>query len=160
MSGDGAVAGLSVQVVPMYPEDECVAANGTDQVRLIAVVLGVDGDFIAAGTMVTWSAGAGFLAAASSDTGYAEIIGEEQRADDYYHHVTLDLPAAAVIGVYAYSDIRRKPEPVPDPPWQCVQACHHIFESAGFFRPGPLDRLRSPWRDQHLDCRAAFQVTL
>jgi hypothetical protein len=107
VSGDGAVAGLSVQVVPMYPEDECVAANGTDQVRLIAVVIGADGDFVVAGTTVTWSAGAGFLAAASSNTGYAEIIGEEQRADDYYH-VTLDLPAAAVIGVYAYSDIRRK----------------------------------------------------
>ena len=107
VSGDGAVAGLSVQVVPMYPEDECVAANGTDQVRLIAVVLGVDGDFVAPGTTVNWSAGAGFLAAASSDTGYAEIIGEEQRASDYYH-VSLDLPAAAVIGVYAYSDIRRK----------------------------------------------------
>lgn len=107
VSGDGAVAGLSVQVVPMYPEDECVAANGTDQVRLIAVVLGVDGDFVAAGTLINWSAGAGFLAAASSVTGYAEIIGEEQRASDYYH-VTLDLPAAAVIGVYAYSDIRRK----------------------------------------------------
>jgi hypothetical protein len=107
VSGDGAVAGLSVQVVPMYPEDECVAANGIDQVRLIAVVLGVDGDFVVAGTTVNWSAGAGFLADQSSDTGYAEIIGEEQRADDYYH-VTLDLPAAAVIGVYAYSDIRRK----------------------------------------------------
>ena len=107
VSGDGAVAGLSVQVVPMYPEDECVAANGKDQVRLIAVVLGVDGDFVAAGTLINWTAGAGFLAAPSSVTGYAEIIGEEQRATDYYH-VNLDLPAAAVIGVYAYSDIRRK----------------------------------------------------
>lgn len=107
ISGDGAAAGLSVQVVPMYPEDKCVAANGVDIVRMIAVVIGADGDFVAAGTTVNWSAGAGFLAAASSDTGYAEIIGEEQRASDYYH-VSLDLPAAAVIGVYAYSDIRRK----------------------------------------------------
>jgi hypothetical protein len=107
ISGDGSVAGLSVQVVPMYPEDECVAANGTDQVRLIAVVIGADGDFVAAGTTVNWSAGSGYLDDASSVTGYAEIIGEERRADDYYH-VTLDLPAAAVIGVYAYDDIRRK----------------------------------------------------
>lgn len=107
ISGSGSIAGLAVQVAPMYTEDKCVSANGRDVVRLIAVVLGADGDFVAPGTTVNWSAGAGFLADASSNTGYAEIIGEEHRADDYYH-VTLDLPAAAVIGVYAYDDIRRK----------------------------------------------------
>ncbi len=107
VSGDGAVAGLSVQVVPMYLDNACVAANGEDVVRLIAVVLDVDGGFVALGTTVGWTVTGGSLLSASTATAIAEIIGEEQRATDFYH-VTIDLPASAVIGVYAYSDIRRK----------------------------------------------------
>lgn len=107
ISGDGAVAGLSVTVVPMYAGEECVAANGKDQVRLLAVVLDREGRFVAPGTQVGWSAPAGTLALASSPTGPAEIVGETQRAQSYTR-LSLNLPASAVIGVYAYSDHHRR----------------------------------------------------
>ncbi|MGE4293712.1 MAG: hypothetical protein AB7E32_16055, partial [Desulfovibrio sp.] len=43
VSGDASVAGLSVQVVPLADDDACVVADGRSSVRLIAIVLGVDG---------------------------------------------------------------------------------------------------------------------
>jgi len=106
VSGDASVAGLSVQVVPIADEDACVAADGVSEVRLIAVVLGADGLPVALGTEVTWSASSGMMSVATSQT--AEVIrqGEVHQADDYTH-LTLDLPAESVIGVYRRRDVRR-----------------------------------------------------
>jgi hypothetical protein len=106
VSGDASVAGLSVQVVPIADEDACVAADGVSEVRLIAVVLGADGLPVALGTEVTWSASSGMMSGATSQT--AEVIrqGEVHQADDYTH-LTLDLPAESVVGVYRRRDVRR-----------------------------------------------------
>ncbi len=106
VSGDAAVAGLSVQVVPLADEDACVVADGQSTVRLIAIVLGADGLPVAEGTVVTWSASAGFMSAATSETQEVVRQGEVQQAQSYYT-VTLDLPALSVIGVYARRDVRR-----------------------------------------------------
>ncbi len=106
VSGDGAVAGLSVTVVPLADDDACVVADGKSSIRLIAIVLGVDGLPVALGTTVTWSASAGLMSAETSVTAPVVRQGEVHQADDYTH-VTLDLPAVSVIGVYARKDTRR-----------------------------------------------------
>jgi hypothetical protein len=106
VSGDASVAGLSVQVVPLADEDACVAADGVSSVRLIAIVLGVDGLPVALGTVVTWSASSGLMSAATSTTQDVVRQAEAHQADNYTH-VTLDLPAESVIGVYARRDVRR-----------------------------------------------------
>lgn len=106
VSGDGAVAGLSVTVVPLADDDACVVADGTSSVRLIAIVLGVDGSPVALGTTVTWSASAGLMSAETSQTGHVMRQGEVHQADSYTR-VTLDLPAVSVVGVYARKDTRR-----------------------------------------------------
>jgi hypothetical protein len=106
VSGDASVAGLSVQVVPLVDDTECVAADGKSSVRLIAVVLGVDGIPVAESTVVTWSASSGILQANTSLTEEVIRQGEVQRAQSY-KQLTLDLPALAVIGVYARKDVRR-----------------------------------------------------
>lgn len=106
VSGDGAVAGLSVTVVPLADDDACVVADGKSSVRLIAIVLGVDGLPVALGTTVTWSASAGLMSAETSQTAHVVRQGEVHQADDYTR-VTLDLPAVSVIGVYARKDTRR-----------------------------------------------------
>lgn len=108
VSGEGSpIAGLRVMVVPVYGEDVCVAAGSRTTVRLIAVVLDKDGAFVAPGTDVAWSATGGTLAAETTQTGPAEVIGERHTADSYTQ-VTLDLPADAVIGVYDSADNRRR----------------------------------------------------
>ncbi|MDZ4063332.1 MAG: Ig-like domain-containing protein, partial [Coriobacteriia bacterium] len=107
ISGDAAVAGLSVQVVPMYPDDDCVPADGAATVRLVAVVLGMDGRPVASGTVVDWQASSGRLKEQASQTGVAMITGEVRRADSY-RAVTLNLPAASVVGVYDFIDYRRR----------------------------------------------------
>lgn len=106
VSGDASVAGLSVQVVPLADDDACVVADGRSSVRLIAIVLGVDGQPVAMGTEVSWSASSGYMSAQTSQT--AEVVrqGEVHQADDYTH-VTLDLPAERIVGVYRRSDVRR-----------------------------------------------------
>ncbi|MGE4442128.1 MAG: Ig-like domain-containing protein [Desulfomicrobium sp.] len=106
VSGDGAVAGLSVQVVPLADDDACVVADGVSAVRLIAIVLGADGLPVALGTEVTWSASSGYMSALTSQT--AEVVrqGEVHKADDYTH-LTLDLPAERIVGVYRRQDVRR-----------------------------------------------------
>lgn len=106
VSGDASVAGLSVQVVPLADEDACVAADGVSSVRLIAIVLGVDGLPVALGTVVTWSASSGLISAETSATQEVVRQAEAHQADNYTH-VTLDLPAESVIGVYARRDVRR-----------------------------------------------------
>jgi hypothetical protein len=106
VSGDASVAGLSVQVVPLADEDACVAADGVSSVRLIAIVLGVDGPPVALGTVVTWSASSGLMSAETSLTQEVVRQAEAHQADNYTH-VTLDLPAESVIGVYARRDVRR-----------------------------------------------------
>jgi hypothetical protein len=106
ISGDVAVAGISIQVVTLYDEDQCVAADGESTVRLVAVVLGTDGAPVAAGTVVTWSCTGGRMLAATSETGSTMVVGEQHRADGY-RQVTLDLPASSVVGVYAYGDVRK-----------------------------------------------------
>jgi hypothetical protein len=106
VSGDGAVAGLSVTVVPLADDDACVVADGTSSIRLIAIVLGVDGLPVALGTTVTWSASAGLMSAETSVTAHVMRQGEVHQADSYTR-VTLDLPAVSVVGVYARKDTRR-----------------------------------------------------
>lgn len=106
VSGDASIAGLSVQVVPLVDDTECVAADGVSSVRLIAIVLGADGLPVAEGTVVTWSASAGIMSAATSLTQDVIRQGEVQQAQSYYT-VTLDLPALTVVGVYARRDVRR-----------------------------------------------------
>jgi hypothetical protein len=106
ISGDSSVAGLAVQVVPLVDDSECVAADGQATVRLIAVVTGADGLPVALGTEVEWSASSGLLASATSDTAEITKVGEAQRSTDY-RHVTLDLPAESVVGVYARRDTRK-----------------------------------------------------
>jgi hypothetical protein len=106
VSGDASIAGLSVQVVPLADEDACVAADGVSSVRLIAIILGVDGLPVAIGTVVTWSASSGLMSAATSPTQEVVRQAEAHQADNYTH-VTLDLPAESVIGVYARRDVRR-----------------------------------------------------
>lgn len=106
VSGDTAVAGLSVQVVPLADEDACVVADGTSQVRLIAIVTGADGEPVATGTQVDWSASSGLMSAETSLTQSVVRQGETHQADNYTH-VTLDLPAESVVGVYARRDVRR-----------------------------------------------------
>lgn len=107
VSGDGAVAGLSVQVVPLVDDTQCVAADGVSAVRLIAVVLGADGLPVAEGTVVTWSASSGIMQANTSLTEEVIRQAEVHKAGTYYT-VTLDLPALAVIGVYARKDVGRR----------------------------------------------------
>lgn len=106
VSGDASVAGLSVQVVPLADDDACVVADGVSAVRLIAIVLGTDGLPVALGTEVTWSASSGYMSALTSQT--AEVVrqGEVHQADDYTH-LTLDLPAERIVGVYRRQDVRR-----------------------------------------------------
>lgn len=106
VSGDASVAGLSVQVVPLADDDACVVADGVSAVRLIAIVLGADGLPVALGTEVTWSASSGYMSALTSQT--AEVVrqGEVHQADDYTH-LTLDLPAERIVGVYRRQDVRR-----------------------------------------------------
>lgn len=106
VSGDGAVAGLSVQVVPLTDDDACVVADGQSTVRLIAIVLGSDGLPVALGTAVTWSASSGYMSALTSVTANTVRQGETHQADSYTR-VTLDLPAVSVVGVYARKDTRR-----------------------------------------------------
>lgn len=106
VSGDGAVAGLSVQVVPLADDDACVVADGQSTVRLIAIVLGADGLPVALGTVVTWAASSGYMSAATSVTANTVRQGETHQADSYTR-VTLDLPAVSVVGVYARRDTRR-----------------------------------------------------
>jgi hypothetical protein len=106
VSGDASIAGLSVQVVPLVDDTECVAADGQSTVRLIAIVLGADGLPVALGTVVTWSASAGLMSAATSLTQEVVRQGEVQQADSYTR-VTLDLPALSVVGVYARTDVSR-----------------------------------------------------
>jgi hypothetical protein len=106
VSGDVSVAGISIQVVTLYDEDQCVAADGESQVRLVAVVLGVDGAPVANGTVVEWSCSAGRMIEATSEVGSTMVVGEQKRATSYTT-VTLDLPASSVVGVYAYGDVRR-----------------------------------------------------
>lgn len=106
VSGDASVAGLSVQVVPLVDDTECVAADGQSSVRLIAIVIGADGLPVAIGTVVTWSASSGYMSAATSLTQDVIRQNEQQRADSY-KRVTLDLPAESVIGVYRRSDVRK-----------------------------------------------------
>lgn len=106
VSGDAAVAGLSVQVVPLSDEDACVVADGQSAVRLIAIVLGADGLPVALGTVVTWSASSGLMSAATSQTAEVMRQGEAHKADSYTS-ITLDMPAVSVVGVYARKDTRR-----------------------------------------------------
>lgn len=106
ISGDVSVAGISIQVVTLYDEDQCVAADGESMVRLVAVVLGVDGAPVADGTVVEWSCSAGRMIEATSEVGSTMVVGEQQRATSYTT-VSLDLPASSVVGVYAYGDVRR-----------------------------------------------------
>lgn len=106
VSGDASVAGLSVQVVPLVDDTECVAADGTSSVRLIAIVIGADGLPVALGTVVTWSASSGHMSASTSLTQDVIRQNEQQRADSY-KRVTLDLPAESVIGVYRRADVRK-----------------------------------------------------
>lgn len=106
VSGDASAAGLSVQVVPLVDDTECVAADGQSSVRLIAIVIGADGLPVALGTVVTWSASSGYMSAATSVTQDVIRQNEQQRADSY-KRVTLDLPAKSVIGVYRRSDVRK-----------------------------------------------------
>ena len=107
VSGDGAVAGLSVQVVPQYPDDDCVRADGASKVRLVALVVDSDGEPVADGTEVNWAASGGAMDADMTETGEAMITGEELQADDY-QTVTLAMPAVRVLGVYAQSDRSRR----------------------------------------------------
>ena len=107
VSGDASVAGLSVQVVPLVDDTECVAADGQSTVRLIAIVIGADGDPVALGTVVTWSASSGLMQAATSTTQEVVRQAEQQRATSY-RSLTLDLPAVSVIGVYARRDVNRR----------------------------------------------------
>lgn len=106
VSGDAAVAGIAVQVVPMADEDTCVVADGTSSVRLIAVCAGADGLPLADGTTVTWSASSGLMSAATSTIQSVVRSGESHQSDNYTQ-LTLDLPAESVIGVYARKDTRR-----------------------------------------------------
>jgi hypothetical protein len=106
VSGDASVAGLSVQVVPLVDDTECVAADGQSSVRLIAIVIGADGLPVALGTVVTWSASSGYMSASTSLTQDVIRQNEQQRADSY-KRVTLDLPAESVIGVYRRADVRK-----------------------------------------------------
>ena len=106
VSGDASVAGLSVQVVPLVDDTECVAADGQSSVRLIAIVIGADGLPVALGTVVTWSASSGYMSAQTSLTQDVIRQNEQQRADSY-KRVTLDLPAESVIGVYRRADVRK-----------------------------------------------------
>lgn len=99
-------SGASVDVEPQYPDDECVQADGTDIVRLRAVVLDADGNPAQDGTDVDWVAGAGLLKHAASQTGPATISGEQAKATDY-HHVRLKYPATTIHGVYRYADRQR-----------------------------------------------------
>lgn len=106
ISGDGAVAGIAVTVVTLFDEDQCVAADGQSQVRLVAVVVGADGAPVALGTEVTWSCTDGLMLSPTSEVGTTMVVGEQHRADGY-RKVTLDLPAASVVGVYDYGDVRK-----------------------------------------------------
>lgn len=106
ISGDASVAGLAVQVVPLVDDSECVAADGEASVRLIAVVTDADGNPVTLGTEVAWSASSGLMLAETSDTAAIVKQSEAQTATDY-RHVTLDLPAESVIGVYARKDTRK-----------------------------------------------------
>lgn len=103
VSGDGAVTGITVTVKTFGGDDECVSANGADNVRLLAVVLDRDGSPVNNGTVVEWAVSGGTLASATTTTGIAQVVDEIQQATDYFT-VELDLPAAQVIGVYAYGD--------------------------------------------------------
>lgn len=107
ISGDGAVAGISVTVVPMSDADACVAADGVSTVRLIAVVTGSDGEPVELGTEVAWSASGGLMSEAVTQVALVQRVSEAHKATDYYH-VTLDMPAESVIGVYARADLLKK----------------------------------------------------
>lgn len=107
ISGDGAVAGISVTVVPMSDADACVAADGASTVRLIAVVTGSDGEPVELGTEVAWSASGGLMSEAVTQVALVQRVSEAHKATDYYH-VTLDMPAESVIGVYARADLLKK----------------------------------------------------
>ncbi len=106
ISGDAAVAGLSVQVVPLADDDACVVADGQSTVRLIAIVTGADGEPVTLGTTVEWSASSGLLSEATSDTAQVMRQGEVHQADSYTK-MTLDLPAVSVIGAYRRTDVRK-----------------------------------------------------
>jgi hypothetical protein len=106
VSGDAAVSGLSVQVVPLADEDACVVADGQSTVRLIAIVTGADGDPVALGTEVEWSASSGLMSAQTSITQSVIRQAEVHQADSYTK-MTLDLPAESVIGCYRRTDVRR-----------------------------------------------------
>lgn len=107
ISGAGSVAGISVQVVPMSDTDACVAADGASTVRLIAVVTGSDGAPVELGTEVAWSASGGLMSEAVTQVTLVQRVSEAKRATDYYH-VSLDLPAESVVGVYARADLLKK----------------------------------------------------
>lgn len=107
ISGDGAVAGISVTVVPMSDADACVAADGASTVRLIAVVTGSDGEPVELGTDVAWSASAGLMSEGVTQVALVQRVSEAHKATDYYH-VTLDMPAESIVGVYARKDLLKK----------------------------------------------------
>jgi hypothetical protein len=106
VSSAGNISGVTVQVVPMSDDDACVAADGVSTARLVAIVIGPDGQPVAAGTDVAWSASAGMLADAVTQTGLVQRLGIAVKASDF-RHVTLPWPVVSVIGVYARADVRR-----------------------------------------------------
>ncbi|HSW65231.1 MAG TPA: Ig-like domain-containing protein [Dissulfurispiraceae bacterium] len=106
VSGDGAVAGLSVQILTVSSDEVCVAADGQSRVRLMAVVTGPDGQPVASGTKVTWTATAGMMSQPVTQTQTVSIVGERVRASSF-RHVVVKVPPASVSGVYAAADHAR-----------------------------------------------------
>jgi hypothetical protein len=102
ISGDGAVAGIVVQVV-VLDDSTCLAADGRSTRRVLAVATGSDGEPLAAGTEVTWSCSGGLMESSTSIVQSVAVIGEEQKATDF-NTVLTTLPIASVIGIYARSD--------------------------------------------------------
>lgn len=101
----GGLADFGVQVLVPEP---CLPANGSSRAKLLARVTDPDGNPVN-GAVVTWSADAtdAALDREASNTTRTALPIEEVRSTSRYQ-VTLAMPPALVLGIWAYADFRMR----------------------------------------------------